>query len=81
MNKISIIITNGKKAYVEDISDLIPNLDDVNYYREIKIKESDLYKYKDHIIYDWSQKFYESNNFPDWIYTSCYLDFEIILHK
>ena len=77
MIKVLVKVTNGSKVYIENVSHLLEDLDS-HWYREIKIKETDLERHKDHFIYDWSEEFYESKTIPDWVLKSQLLEFEII---
>lgn len=78
MNKILIKVTNGTKIYIENVSHLLQEAHDDNWYRKIKIKETELERYQDHFIYDWSEEFYVSKKIPDWVLKSQILEFEII---
>jgi hypothetical protein len=78
MSKILIKVTNGSKIYIENVSYLLSEDVDKFWYRQIKIKETDLERYKDHFIYEWSEGFYESISIPDWVLKSQLLEFEII---
>jgi hypothetical protein len=78
MNNLFIKITNGSKIHIENMSHLLENRTDEFWFREIRIKETELELYTDHFIYDWSKKFYESKNLPDWIIKSQLLEFEVV---
>lgn len=78
MIKVLVKVTNGSKVYIENVSHLLEEDLDSYWHREIKIKETDLERHKDHFIYDWSEKFYESKTIPDWVLRSRLLEFEVI---
>lgn len=79
MDKILIKVTNGSKIYIENVSHLIDSDHGDDWYKTIKIKETDLDRYKGHhFIYEWSEEFYESKKIPDWVLKSQLLEFEVI---
>lgn len=78
MSKLLIKVTNGSKIHIENVTHLIDESGDPNFYRHIKIKETDLERHKDHVIYSWSEEFYNSKSIPDWVLKSQLLEFEVI---
>ena len=79
VSKILVRVTNGSKIYIENVTHLLQDGVTTDWYREIKIKETQLENYKDHLIYTWAEGFYESPNLPDWISTSPLLEFELMI--
>lgn len=78
MIKVLVKVTNGSKVYIENVSHLLEEGSDTHWYREIKVKETDLERNKDHFIYEWSEEFYNSKSIPDWVLKSQLLEFEVI---
>ena len=81
MSSLTIKISNGSKIHIENITNLINKGMDPYFYREIRIKETELENYKDHLIFKWSEGFYESDKLPDWILKSQLLEFDVIYNK
>jgi hypothetical protein len=78
MIKVLVKVTNGSKIYIENVTHLLPEDEDPSWYREIRIKETELEINKDHFIYEWSEDFYQSSKLPDWVLKSQILDFYVI---
>lgn len=63
---------------MEDITYLV-QIEKVLDIKPIKIKECDMESYDNHIIYNWVEEFYESNNVPLWVTQSITtIEFELI---
>lgn len=77
MVKILVKVTDGKKIYIENMTDKL-DINNNYWYREIKINETYIDKYRDHFIFDWWEDLCKSDLIPDWILKSQILNFEVI---
>lgn len=78
MDKILVKVTNGKQIFVINVTDIIDDSQKQNLV-EIKFKECDIDKYKNHFIYKWYYQNFEFYDLPSWIDECNNLLFEVMV--
>ena len=68
--KILVKITNGKKTYIEDVTETVEHMDE-NETGPVKcnLKNIPDFNHRDnyHFIYGWVEGFLQSDEVPDWM--------------
>jgi hypothetical protein len=85
--KILVKITNGKKTYIEDVTDSMTEAnkdwqEDMSFFRPVKCKLSNIGDFNNkengNFIYGWIEGFMQSDDVPQWIWESDDLDIYVI---